>query len=62
MTGDIIVNDTMKFDDSNFGKLAGYVMQDDILYEHFTPREALRFAADLKLAHLSVEERETRVE
>lgn len=60
--GDIIVNDKIKLDDSNFGKLAGYVMQDDILYEYFTPREALNFAADLKLAHLSKEERNTRVE
>ncbi len=57
MTGDIIVNDTLKLDDNNFGKLAAYVMQDDILYEYFTPREALTFAADLKLAHLSDEER-----
>lgn len=60
--GEIIVNDKIKLDDSNFGKLAGYVMQDDILYEYFTPREALNFAADLKLAHLSKEERTTRVE
>ena len=62
MTGDILVNDSLKFDDSNFGKLAGYVMQDDILYEYFTPREALNFAADLKLAHISKEERMARVE
>lgn len=32
------------------------------MYEHFTPREALTFAADLKLAHLSPEERLGRVE
>jgi len=31
-------------------------MQDDILYEHFTPREALAFAAALKLTKLSKEE------
>lgn len=62
VTGEILVNDSLKFDDSNFGKLAGYVMQDDILYEYFTPREALLFAADLKLAHISKEERVTRVE
>jgi ABC-type multidrug transport system ATPase subunit len=33
--------------------LAGYVMQDDILFADFTPREALTFAARLKL-HASV--------
>lgn len=32
-----------------FGSIAAYVMQDDILYEHFTPKEALTFAARLKL-------------
>jgi len=56
------INDTMVYDDSNFGLLSGYVMQDDILYEHFTPREALRFAADLKLAAVSEEEKTARIE
>jgi ABC-type multidrug transport system ATPase subunit len=32
-----------------FGKVGAYVMQDDVLYSHFTPKEALRFAARLKL-------------
>ena len=36
-------------------------MQDDILYMHFTPREALEFAANLKLANLKPEERLQRV-
>lgn len=57
-----MINDTLKFDENNFGKVAGYVMQDDILYEYFTPREALLFSADLKLAHISKEEREQRVD
>lgn len=56
------MNDTLSFNEKNFGNLAGYVMQDDILYEFFTPREALMFSADLKLAHISREEREKRVE
>jgi ABC-type multidrug transport system ATPase subunit len=32
------------------------------LYQHFTPREALTFAANLKLAHLPLEERTKRIE
>ena len=37
-------------------------MQDDILYEHFTPREALKFAAKLKLGHLTDEQIETKID
>ena len=37
-------------------------MQDDILYQHFTPREALRFAAKLKLGHLTDEEIERKID
>ena len=51
----------MKCDDSNFGLVSGYVMQDDILYSHFTPREALSFAANLKLGHLREEEKEKKI-
>ena len=61
LTGKRTINDTMKCDDSNFGLISGYVMQDDILYSHFTPREALQFAANLKLGHLSEEEKERRI-
>ena len=49
LTKDILINDSMRVDDSNFGLISAYVMQDDILFEHFTVREALKFAADLKL-------------
>lgn len=49
LSGSITVNDTMKCDDENFGLISGYVMQDDILFQHFTPREALHFAANMKL-------------
>jgi ABC-type multidrug transport system ATPase subunit len=47
--GKVLVNDSMELNQDLFGKVAGYVMQDDILFEHFTPREALTFAARLKL-------------
>lgn len=55
---DIFINDTLRVTDDNFGKVSGYVMQDDILYMHFTPREALTFAANLKLGHLTQEDRD----
>jgi ABC-type multidrug transport system ATPase subunit len=32
-----------------FRKVGAYVMQDDLLYKNFTIREAIRFAARLKL-------------
>jgi len=56
-----VINDTMECDQSNFGKLSGYVMQDDILFQLFTPREALTFAANMKLAHLSTEVKNGKV-
>ncbi len=52
---EIYLNDTVGVNDDNFGKVSAYVMQDDILYQHFTPREALTFAANLKLSNLSDE-------
>lgn len=62
LSGERVMNDTMKINDSNFGLLSGYVMQDDVLFAYFTPREALTFAANLKLASLSQEDREKRVD
>ena len=49
LTGEILLNDNHKLDQKLFGKYAAYVMQDDVIFEHFTVREALRFAARLKL-------------
>ena len=57
----IVINDNMVVDDQNFGKVSGYVMQDDILFQHFSPRDALRFAANLKLSSLSEKDREDRI-
>ncbi len=36
-------------DETNFGKIAAYVMQDDILMATLSPRESLYFGAKLKL-------------
>jgi ATP-binding cassette subfamily G (WHITE) protein 2 len=62
LEGRRVINDSLVVDHENFGKLSGYVMQDDILYQHFTPREALFFAANMKLGNLSAEEKEKRVD
>jgi ABC-type multidrug transport system ATPase subunit len=45
---DVRANDH-PIDHSSFGKIAAYVMQDDILMECLTPRESLYFAARLKI-------------
>jgi ABC-type multidrug transport system ATPase subunit len=43
-----------------FGNYGAYVMQDDVIFEYFTVREALTFAARLKLS-LSIEEQDAKV-
>ena len=48
-SGKILINDSTELNQQNFGSIAAYVMQDDILFQSFTPREALTFAARLKL-------------
>ena len=48
ISGDICANGKV-FNMSQFNKFAGYVMQNDILFDTLTPREALMFAANLKL-------------
>jgi ABC-type multidrug transport system ATPase subunit len=44
-----MLNDSIPLNSKNFGKIASYVMQDDVLFEFFTPRQAITFAARLKL-------------
>lgn len=49
LSGNILFNDTMPVNQSTFARYAAYVMQDDILFSHFTVVEALTFSARLKL-------------
>lgn len=49
LTGEILLNDIYPLGKETFGRNAAYVMQDDVVFDFFTPREALRFAARLKL-------------
>jgi hypothetical protein len=53
-----MINDTLPCKQEVFGSLAAYVMQDDVLYSSFTPREALTFAARLKLPGTNKEQDE----
>lgn len=49
------------YNSETFSKFAGYLMQDDILFETQTPREAIQFAADLRMQAFP-EQRKARVE
>ncbi|KAL4474929.1 hypothetical protein ABPG74_001625 [Tetrahymena malaccensis] len=48
LTGQIMANG-QTFSNQDFTKFSGYVMQNDILLDFFTVREAIQFAADLKV-------------
>ena len=49
LSGNIIFNDEIPVNKQSFQKYAAYGMQDDVLFATFTVREALTFAARLKL-------------
>ncbi|TNV86565.1 hypothetical protein FGO68_gene1560 [Halteria grandinella] len=49
ISGKVTINDKMDLNQALFGKIGAYVMQDDVLFSYFTPREALRFAARMKV-------------
>ncbi|CDW72976.1 abc transporter family protein [Stylonychia lemnae] len=61
ITGKIKVNDDLEMNAEMFAKYGAYVMQDDLLFQFFTPREALLFAARMRLK-LSIKEQEARVD
>jgi len=60
LQGDLLANGS-KYDSNTFSKFAGYLMQDDILFETQTPREAINFAAILRM-HADPAQRKARVE
>lgn len=49
LSGDIVFNDEIPVIQDTFARYAAYVMQDDVLFSHFTVVEALTFSARLKL-------------
>jgi ABC-type multidrug transport system ATPase subunit len=38
ISGKVMINDTVELKQEVFGSVAGYVMQDDILFSHYSPR------------------------
>ena len=61
LTGERKLSNRIDLNKETFSKFGAYVMQDDSLFEYFTVKEALRFAAKLKL-NVNYEEREKRIE
>ena len=61
LSGSRKLNDAVNLDSDVFSRFGAYVMQDDMLFEYFTIREALEFAAKLKLS-VGPEERKERVD
>jgi ABC-type multidrug transport system ATPase subunit len=61
LSGDIKLNDRYTLNQNTFGRFANYVMQDDIIFRYFTVREALTFAARLKLK-ISEGEQDKRIQ
>lgn len=47
LTGKVFVNN-IEYNSETFSNFAAYVMQNDVLFETLSPREALEFVANLK--------------
>ena len=50
------MNETTPLDQKVFGRFSTYVMQDDVIFPYFTVREAMTFAARLKLKESEAEQ------
>lgn len=61
LSGEVVFNDQIPINQDTFARYAAYVMQDDILFSHFTCLEALTFSARLRLT-TSIEEQDKLVE
>jgi len=59
--GKILLNDKYPLNAELFANYASYVMQDDVVFAYFTVKEALTFAARLRLS-CSEEEQDRRVD
>lgn len=59
--GKVLINDKVELKGAAFGAMASYIMQDDVLFKSFTPREALTFAARLKLTRMSEFDQDQRI-
>ena len=60
-SGQVLLNDEHELSQQVFSRYASYVMQDDVIFAYFTVKEALIFAAKLKL-NCTDEEINQRVE
>ncbi|KRX00581.1 P-loop containing nucleoside triphosphate hydrolase [Pseudocohnilembus persalinus] len=60
--GQLFINGTPISDIHKYAHKIAYVMQDDILLAHYTPREAFWFVANMRLPHLTHEQKHDKIE